>query len=326
MNRVMIVAEISCNHLGALSRAHELVDAAADAGADAVKFQTWKAGAMVLNGEIMAPAPWSNLTLRRLYEMAYTPPEWLPELFARARKRGLIAFSAAFDAESVAFLEDLRTPMHKVASPEITDIPLIREMGKTRKPLIISTGGATTKQVASALVAAVAMGCRDVTLLHCVSAYPTPPVLANLNRMRTFREEFRCKVGLSDHSTGTAIPIAAVAMGANMIEKHLTLSRRAGGLDAEFSLEPDEFAKMVAACRMVQVAIDGPPSFNHELHRSLWVCADTEAGAELVLNLNVRSARPAGGMDCDTPLWKYRAAKPLRAGRPLLPEDVCPYP
>ena len=327
MSRTMIVAEISCNHLGNQVRARELVAVAALAGADAVKFQTWKPGSMVADSSLMAPPPWDNLTLRHLYEMAFTPWEWLPDLFERARHLGMLPFSAAFDVESVAYLETLGVPMHKIASPEITDIPLVREMAATGKPLIISTGGATFKQVSAAVVAAVAQGCQDLTLLHCVSAYPTPPEHANLRRMLTFREEYRCKIGLSDHSTGTAIPVAAAALGASMIEKHITLSRRAGGLDASFSLEPQEFSDMVADCRAVQKAMmDGPPGYDFKLQRSLWVAADIEAGGELKLNENVRSARPEGGMPCETPLWKYRAARPLRAGNPLQPEDVCPCP
>lgn len=329
MTRPMIVCEVSCNHLGRYSRALDLVQVAADVGADAVKFQTWTPGLMVVNPGALAPSPWADLTLRELYEKAFTPPEWLPDLFSLARKRQLIPFAAAFDVESMARIEaePINTPMHKIASPEITDIPLIRAMAATRKPLIISTGGATYKQVTEAVVAAVAQGCHDLTLLHCVSAYPTPPEQANLRRMLTFRDEYRCKVGLSDHSTGTAIPVAAAAMGANMIEKHLTLSRRAGGLDAAFSLEPDEFAQMVRDCGAVRAAMmDGPSGYDFKLQRSLWIVRDIEAGAELVLNENVRTARPEGGMRCDTALWKYRAARPLRAGTPLTPEDVCPYP
>jgi pseudaminic acid synthase len=328
MSRPMLVAEISSNHLGSRERALELVEVAAEVGADAVKFQTWTAGTMVQNQSIMAPSPWQDLTLRRLYEAAFTPPEWLPGLFERARDLGLIAFSAAFDSESVAYLEGLSVPMHKVASPEITDIPLIRAMACTGKPLVISTGGATLKEVGSAIVAAVATGCHDLTVLHCVSAYPTPPERANLRRMLTFREEFRCKVGLSDHSTGTAVAVAAVALGACMVEKHLTLSRRAGGLDAGFSLEPDEFAQMACDCRDASLAVahDAVTTHDASLHRSLWVVSDIETGGELVLNQNVRTARPAGGMPCETSLWKYRAAHPLRAGDPLRPEDVCHYP
>lgn len=331
MTRPMIVAEISCNHLGNESRAHELVKAAAHAGADAVKFQIWEPGTMVVDSNALAPPPWGNgaLTLRRLYEVAFTPPAWLPDLFKHARERKLIPFAAAFDVLSLAFLESeaLAAPMHKIASPEITDIPLIREMARIGKPLIISTGGATYKQVASAVVAAVAQGCHDLTLLHCVSAYPTPPERANLRRMATLREEFRCKVGLSDHSTGTAVAVAAVALGACMVEKHFTLSRRAGGLDAAFSLEPHELEQLVRDCRTASQAVaDGPPNYDFKLQRSLWIVRDCETGAELVLNDNVRTARPEGGMPCDTPLWKYRAKRPLVAGTPLTPEDVCPYP
>lgn len=323
MRRPFIVAEMSANHLGDLGRAKALVHAAADAGADAIKLQTWSPDAMVVNRELRAPAPWSDQTLFALYRDAWTPWDWHAELFALARECGLFAFSAAFDVESVQFLESLGVPCHKVASNEITDWPLIRAMARTRKPLILSAGCASLNDLKDAV--AVAEGCGDITILQCTSAYPAPVERANLRRMETFQREFGCSVGLSDHTRGIGVAVAAAACGASYIEKHLTLSRADGGPDAQFSLEPAEFAEMVSACRDAAAAVgdtEAPHLFDETLRRSLWVVRSIDAGDPLVLGDNVRTARPAMGLPCGTDLHGLRASRDLEPGEPLVAQDI----
>ena len=312
-----IVAEMSANHLGSLERALAIVDAAADAGADAIKVQTWKANRMCISDYTLTHGPWAGQRLRDLYALAHLPWEWHPPIFARARERGLVPFSAAFDRESVDFLERLGVDRHKVASFELTDIPLISYMASKRKPMILSTGMATLAEIGAAV-----QPCgEDITLLRCTSAYPAPASEARLQR--NFAGIWPW--GLSDHTPGVGVAVAAVALGASMIEKHLTLSRADGGPDAGFSMEPREFKQLVVECRRAAEATlraddltYGPTaSESTELRRSLWISRDVSAGEVLRLHDNVCTARPALGLAPATSLTNRRAARDLCAGEPL---------
>lgn len=317
-----IVAELSCNHLGSLDRAIKIVEAAAWAGADSIKLQTWNPGTMCVDkGYVLPKGPWAGRNLAELYAEAWTPWEWHPIIFKRARELGMIPFSAAFDRESVDFLERLGVDRHKVASFELTDLPLIRYMASKGKPMILSTGMATKEEIDAACDA-----CWDgmtpfsITLLKCTSAYPADASDANLATMNGF---FRW--GLSDHTPGIGVAIAATALGATMIEKHLTLSRADGGPDAGFSMEPEEFKHMVTECRRAAASIGtvkyGPgPSEDTSLRRSLWTIRDIKKGDRLVLNENVATARPAVGLSPGTDLTYSLAAMDMEAWKPLTQE------
>jgi len=329
MTAPFIVAEMSANHLGSLARAHAIVDAAADAGADAVKLQTWSPDTMCIDTNfVLQHGPWAGRRLVDLYREAFTPWEWHAELFDHARQRGLVPFSAAFDCAAVDFLETLGVDRHKVASFELVDLPLIRHMASKGKPMILSTGMATQKEVADAYCIAIASGAPHVTLLTCTSAYPADAADANLKRMTwglsTIRdgEKHWTSPGLSDHTMGIGVACAAAALGATMIEKHLTLSRADGGPDAGFSMEPAEFAQMVVECRRAAAAIGevryGPgPNESTELRRSLWVSKDIKAGEPLVLGVNVVTARPALGAPPSMSLQGKVALLDQKAGTPL---------
>ncbi len=316
-----IVAEMSASHLGDLERAHAIVDAAADAGADSIKLQTWTPGSMCVSDFMVKTGPWAGYQLRRLYEIAHTPWGWHAELFEHARARGLIPFSAAFDAASVDFLETLGVDRHKVASFELVDLPLIRYMASKGKPMILSTGMATVEEMDAAIRAAADNGAPGLTILKCTSAYPADASDANLS---TFSGS---AWGLSDHTLGIGVAVAAVALGATYIEKHLTLSRADGGPDAGFSAEPHEFKQMVTECRRAAQAIGVPsygpgPGESTSLRRSLWVIKDIKAGESLSLNINVATARPALGLPPSTDLAGNRASRDLKAGTPLTQECI----
>ena len=317
----MIVAEIGANHNGSLARAFRLIDAAKDAGADAVKLQAYTADTLTLDcdgpGFTVTAGPWAGRRLYDLYKEAETPPEWLAPLFAHARKSGILCFASVFDLAGVDRLDYMDCPFYKIASFEITDTGLIEQAGLTGKPVIISTGMASDEEIWAAIDAAATS---ELTLLHCVSAYPTKPEQANLMRIKQMREEFGFPVGLSDHTLGIAMPVAATALGAWVIEKHLTLSRADGGLDASFSLEPDEFKAMVSAVRETRAAMleCEPPEPHKELRRSLYAVKDIAAGEKLT-HENIRSIRPGHGL----PPWRLwtligRVAKqPIARGTPL---------
>lgn len=314
-----IVAEMSANHLGNFRRAMKIVDAAAEAGADALKVQTWKPGTMCVSDHVLHAGAWRGRKMRDLYDEAFLPWDWHRPVFERARRLGMVPFSAAFDRESVDFLEALGVDRHKVASFEIVDLPLIRHMASKRRPMIISTGMATTGEVHAAMNEAEQGGCPEITLAHCTSSYPADASDADLATM-TFRNYAR--MGLSDHTLGHTVAVAATALGAVYVEKHLTLRRSDGGPDADFSLEPAEFAEMVRECRSAAAAIggvrNGPIEGEHpELRRSLWVVRNVKRGEPLVLGDNVRSARPAQGLPCATKLTNRRAARDLVGGEPL---------
>ena len=323
MNTPVIVAEMSANHLSDPRRALEIVDAAADAGADCIKVQTWTPGRMCIDASYtLEHGPWAGRRLADLYEDAWLPWEWHKPIFERARKRGLIPFSAAFDVAAVDFLETLGVDLHKVASFELTDLPLIRHMASKGKPMILSTGMATAKEIAAACSDATP----NVTLLKCTSAYPAPLDGMNLAVIAGWRR-IGYETGLSDHTLGHEAAVVATALGASMIEKHLTLSRSDGGPDAGFSLEPHEFKAMVRAVRNASAALGdvryGPqPGEDTSLRRSLWVLRDIEQGEPLRLGDNVVTARPALGLPPAMPLDGRRATRFLRARTPLQAEDL----
>ena len=298
------MAELSANHNGSLARALALVSAAARAGAHAVKLQTWEPGTMVLDPSIvLREGPWVGRNLAQLYEQAHTPWQWHRPIFEHARMLGIECFSSAFDLPSLQLLESLDCPRYKVASFEIVDLPLIRALAATKKPLIISTGMATKEDISFAVDAARGAGARDLTLMKCTSAYPADGSSANLSTMRTMEAEWSVKVGLSDHTPGIGVALAAAALGAGMIEKHFTLSRADGGLDAAFSIEPDELALLVREASGVEKALGlgyqhGPTAHEMpqlELRRSLYFAKDMPAGA-YIGEAGIRSARPARGI------------------------------
>jgi N-acetylneuraminate synthase len=300
----MIVAELSANHLGRLDRAIAIVEAAAAAGCDAIKLQTFTPQSMTLDCARadfhIADGPWSGRSLWDLYGEATTPWEWHEPLFRRAAELGMIAFSTPFDADAVDFLDRLGAPAFKIASFELVDLELIARCAATGRPLIMSTGMAADDEVDEAVAVAKAHGAGGVVILHCVSGYPTPPEQIHLRRMDPLRRHGL--VGLSDHSPGATVPIAAVARGACLIEKHLTLARSDGGPDAGFSLEPHEMAEVVRGCRTAWAALgDGAParpqveSASRQFRRSLYAVADIAPG-EPFSRMNVRSIRPGHGL------------------------------
>jgi len=311
-----IVCEMSANHLGSLPRALDIVDAAAKAGADAIKVQTWSPGTMCIDkGYTLDSGPWKGRRLAELYEEAWLPWEWHAPIFERAREWGIEPFSAAFDCASVDFLETLGVKRHKVASFELTDLPLIRYMESKGKPMYLSLGMATNEEISAALDAL--QDHSRVKLLKCTSAYPADASEANLAAMTGCPSW-----GLSDHTIGMGVACAAAALGATYIEKHLTLSRADGGPDAGFSMEPQEFAQMVTEVRRAAASIGkikhGPgPSESTTLRRSLWVAIDTKAGDPLILGENVVTARPALGLHPDTDLTDAVAPIDIKAGTPL---------
>lgn len=303
-----VIAEMSGNHNQSLERALALVDAAADAGAHALKLQTYTPDTMTLDldeGEFHIGDPdslWSGTSLYRLYGEAYTPWEWHEPIFRRARERGLEAFSTPFDATSVDFLESLGVPAYKIASFENVDLPLIRRVAATGKPLIISTGMASVGEIQDCVDAARGAGCRDLVLLKCTSTYPASPANTHLRSIPHMRELFGCEVGLSDHTLGVGASVAAVALGASVIEKHFTLSRAEGGVDSAFSLEPVELAALVSETERAWQALGqvhyGPtPAERKSLvfRRSLYVVRDIAAGEPFTAD-NVRAIRPGLGL------------------------------
>ena len=250
-----IIAEMSGNHNQSLERALAIVDAAADAGVDAVKIQTYTADTMTIDidtGEFFISdkdSLWKGETLYHLYEKAHTPWEWHKAIFERCKERGIMGFSTPFDDTSVDFLEDLGVPCYKIASFENVDLPLIRKVARTGKPIIASTGMTTVAELSDLVQTVRENGCTDLTLLKCTSSYPASPEGTNLRTIPHMRELFGCAVGLSDHTLGIGAAVASVALGAAVIEKHFTLSRAEGGVDAAFSLEPAEMAQLVRECR-----------------------------------------------------------------------------
>lgn len=302
-----VVAEMSANHRMDFDVAVKLIQAARDAGADAVKIQTYTADTITLDCDdpcfqITQGTLWDGTTLHKLYQQAYTPWEWQPKLKKIAEEMGLIFFSSPFDHSAVDFLEEMNVPAYKVASFEITDIPLIRRIAELGKPVILATGVAYLSDIELALRTCREAGNEDVILLKCCSAYPTPYEDINLKTIPAMRENFDCITGLSDHSMGCAVADAAVALGARVVEKHLTLRRADGGADAAFSMEPEEFKQMVDHIRIIEKAMgkvtyDLSPKQEREREhsRSLFVAKDMKAGERFTPE-NLRSVRPGCGL------------------------------
>ena len=305
--RTFLVAEVSANHLQDYGRAEAIIRAAKEAGADAVKLQTYTPDTITLDCDndyfqITQGTIWDGTTLHKLYEEAYTPWEWQPKLMELANGLGMECFSSPFDATAVDFMREMDIPAYKVASFEINDIPLIRRIARIGKPIIFATGIAYLEDIERALAVCKEEGNEQVILLKCTSTYPSPYEDMNLKVIPHMAETFDCLAGLSDHSMGTAVAVAGVALGAKMVEKHLTLSRADGGPDAAFSMEPEEFRKMAEEIRIVEKAL-GRVTYeltekqkkSREDGRSLFVVEDIGKG-EIFTEENVRSIRPAFGM------------------------------
>jgi len=303
-----VIAEMSGNHNQSLKRALQIVEASARAGAHALKIQTYTADTMTLDldeGEFHVTDPqslWSGTSLYRLYSEAYTPWEWHKPIFDRAREIGIIPFSTPFDNTAVDFLEDLNVPCYKIASFENTDLPLIRRVAATGKPLLISTGMASVAELDETVTVARDAGCRDLILLKCTSTYPSSPEHTNIRTIPHMRELFRCEVGLSDHTTGIGASVSSVALGATVIEKHFTLNRSDGGVDSAFSTEPEEMAQLVAETERAWQALGqvsyGPTEAEAksiQFRRSLYIVQDLKAGDVLTLD-NLRAIRPGYGL------------------------------
>lgn len=306
MSKTFIVAELSANHGHKLEVALESVRAAKEAGADAVKIQTYTADTITLNCDAedfrVKGTLWDGRTLYDLYQEAYTPWEWHQAIFDEAKKCGLICFSTPFDKTAVDFLEDLGNPIMKIASFEITDIPLIEYAAKKGKPMVISTGIAMPEDIELAVKTCKNAGNDDITLLKCTSSYPAPIDAANLMTMVDMKQRYGVKVGLSDHTMGYDVAVAAVALGATLVEKHFILDRSIGGPDAAFSMEIGEFAAMVKSIRNVEKAIgeivyptDPSKIKGREFSRSLYIAKDIKSG-EKFTEENVRSVRPGYGL------------------------------
>jgi pseudaminic acid synthase len=303
---VLYIAEISANHLGSIDRAHALIDAAAEAGASAVKFQTYTPDTMTLDLPEFSVKEdhelWGGRTLYSLYAEAMTPWEWHPELFSHCRELGVIPFSSPFDSSAIDLLEKLDAPLYKIASLETSDHELIRKVGATGKPTIISTGATHLSEIKDLVEVFRSTGNKDLTLLVCTSAYPAKPEDANLKRMQLLSEMFNVKIGLSDHTLGIGSAIAAIALGACVIEKHLTLNREDGGADGAFSMQPEEFAQMVSEGNSARLSlgqrewkIEDSELESRRLRRSLYVVEDVSKGTTIT-ETNLRAIRPGSGM------------------------------
>lgn len=307
MGKTYIVAELSANHVGDFQNAIKTIHAAKECGADAIKIQTSHPDKITLNCSkpdfvVSGGTLWDGTLLHQLYTTTYTPWEWHKPIFDEAKKVGIDCFSSPFDPTAVDLLESLDNPIYKIASFEITDIPLIDYAARKGKPMIISTGIATIEDIELALDTCYKAGNNDVTLLKCTSAYPAKIEDANLSTIPDMKARFGVKVGLSDHSMGHEVAVAAVALGAEVVEKHFTLDRALGGPDCEFSMNPAEFAEMIRVIRVTEVAIgkvdyptDTATIKGRQFCRSLYVAQDMKAG-DIVTSENVRSVRPGYGL------------------------------
>lgn len=329
--RPYLIAEMSGNHNQSLQRALDIVDAAAAAGADAIKLQTYTADTMTLNvrssGFVIEDANslWNGRQLYDLYAEAHTPWEWHVPIMERAAANGLHCFSSPFDETAVDFLDSIGVPAFKIASFENTDLPLIRKVAGTGKPMIMSTGMATVAEIDEAVQAARAAGCGQIILLKCTSTYPATPEATNVRTIPHMRETFGCEVGLSDHTMGSGVAVAAVALGACLIEKHFTLSRADGGVDSAFSMEPYEFRQLRQESERAWLAL-GTVTYggtrsevkSRAFRRSLYIAHDVKAG-ELLTSANVRVVRPGFGL---APKFREmvlgrRVARDAPAGTPI---------
>ncbi len=306
MSHTFIIAEMSANHNQHIEIALDTIRAAKKAGADAIKIQTYTADTLTLDTDNsdfrLREGLWEGETLYSLYQKAYTPWEWHEEIFRVAREEGIVCFSTPFDKTAVDLLESLNNPIYKIASFEITDVPLIKYIASKQKPIILSTGIAMEEDIRLALETIYAEGNDDVTLLKCTSAYPAPIEDANIRTIPDMKKRFGVKVGVSDHTIGSIVPMTAVALGAEVIEKHFIIDRSIGGPDAAFSMTQDEFAEMIKDVRNVEKALGNvyypkDPSIikGREFCRSLYVAKDVKAG-DVVTEKNVRSVRPGYGL------------------------------
>lgn len=321
-----LVAELSGNHFGDKQRALDLMTAAKEAGVDAVKLQTYRADTITIDHDgpefRIENGAWAGYRLHDLYHEASTPWEWHGDLFAKGHELGLTVFSSPFDATAVSLLEELGAPLYKIASFELIDLPLIERVAATGKTMIMSTGLADAVEIAEAVQVVRRRSDAGLVLLHCISGYPTPPADSNLLTMPDLAQRFEVITGLSDHPLGTAVAVAAVALGAHLIEKHLTLARGDGGPDSSFSLEPDEFATLVSDCRTawesigaVDYTLKQSEMANQTFRRSIYVVANIDAG-ETFTERNVRTIRPGFGLAPKhlPGILNKRAAKALKRG------------
>jgi pseudaminic acid synthase len=327
---VYIVAELSANHNQNFDRAVRTLQAAKEAGADAVKLQTYTPDTITIDSDregfrIGGGTLWDGHTLHELYGEAHTPWEWQPKLKQVADGLGMDLFSSPFDATAVDFLEKMNVPAYKLASFELVDIPLIRKMAQTGKPIIISTGMATQEEIEEAIETARQAGATQIALLKCTSAYPAPPDEMNLRTITEMVRLYKVPVGLSDHSMSIAVPVSAVALGASVVEKHITLSRSEKGPDSAFSLEPDEFKLMVEAVRIAERAlgqihfgVSAQEASSRVFRRSLFVVQDMKSG-EVFTDQNVRSVRPGHGLHTRhlPEILGKRAARDVERGTPM---------
>jgi len=326
-----VIAEMSGNHNQSLERALKIVEAAAQAGVHGLKLQTYTAGTMTLDiaeGEFFIDDPnslWQGNSLYALYQQAYTPWEWHEPIFKRCQELGMIGFSTPFDASAVDFLESLHTPCYKIASFENTDLPLIRKVAGTGKPMIISTGMATIAELDETVRAAREAGCQDLILLKCTSTYPTSPKNTNLLTIPHLRDLFNVQGGLSDHTLGIGVAVASVALGATVIEKHFTLSRADGGVDADFSMEPGEMKQLVIETERawqslgkINYGATEAEKASTTFRRSLYIVEDMEVG-EIFTSSNLKAIRPGFGLPPKyyEMLLGKQAKIPLKRGTPL---------
>jgi N-acetylneuraminate synthase len=329
-----IVCELSGNHNGSLDRALQLLEVAVRTGADAIKIQTYTPDTITIDhngpGFRIEGGLWEGRTLYDLYAEAHTPFEWHEPIFRRARELGATIFSTPFDETAVDLLEDLGAPAYKIASFEAIDLPLIAYVARKKKPMIISTGMANLNEIGEALDTARENGCKELVLLHCVSSYPAPDEQSNLRTLADIAQRFGVVSGLSDHTSGSAVSVASVALGGSVVEKHLTLRRADGGPDSGFSLEPDEFTTLVEDCKRAWRALgtatyelQGCERGNVAFRRSIYVVQDIGAGEELT-RANVRSIRPGHGLAPKhlTDVLGRRATRDLKRGEPLSFDSV----
>ena len=330
-NKPFIIAEMSSNHNQSLDVALKIVDIAAKTGVDAIKIQTYKPDTITINSsrkefEIKSKKSlWNNMTLYSLYKKAHTPWEWHEAIYRQAKKNKILCFSSAFDETSINFLEKLDNPCYKIASPECVDLQLIKQVALTGKPIIISTGMATKSEISDAVEVARKNGCKNLALLKCTSTYPAPEEDINLRTIQDMKKEFKCEVGLSDHTLGISVPLAALSLGATIIEKHFVLSKKKITPDSAFSADPSEFSQLVTEAKKVfkslgKVKYGATKSELSSLkfRRSLYVVKDIKKG-ELITKHNIRSIRPSNGMSTKyfEDVLGLIAKKNLKFGTPL---------
>jgi len=333
-HKPFIIAEMSGNHNQSLQRALEIVDKAAEAGADAIKLQTYTAETMTIKGALRINdknSLWEGQELFDLYKKAYTPWEWHKEIFEYANKKGMLAFSSPFDESAVDFLESLNVPAYKIASFENTDHPLLKKVAQTGKPVIMSIGASSIAEIDEAVKVLRENGCKELVLLKCTSTYPATPAHSNIRTVPHLAQLFdKVIVGISDHTLGIGVPVAAVALGASVIEKHLTLDRNDGGVDSAFSLEPDELKALVVeserahqALGGVQYGIQHTEKKSRKFKRSVYVVREVKEG-EVLSKENLRVIRPSLGLEPKffEQILGREVRKPIKAGTPLKWEHI----